>query len=292
MYDVIVVGGSYAGLSAATQLARARRNMLVIDGGKRRNRFADVSHGFLGRDGADPAAIVAEARTQLLAYPTVGWRDESVTAAEIIDGGFALTGNDGERHETRRLVLALGVADELPALPGLAERWGRTVFHCPYCHGYEIAGDIGVLAVSPASLHHALMLPDWGPTTYFLNGGPAPAAEDLVKLEARGVTLVPEPIRAISGAADVVFESGRVLSMGGIFTATRTRPSSPIAETLGCELDEGAAGPYIRTDMMKQTTVPGIFACGDAARAFGSVALAVGDGAQAGAAAHQSLIFR
>lgn len=290
MYDAIVVGGSYAGLSAATQLARARRRLLVIDAGKRRNRFAEVSHGFLSRDGAAPGAIVAEARTQLLAYPTVEWHDGEAIAAEAIDDGFAVTDAGGTRVEARRLVLALGVSDTLPSVPGLAERWGRSVFHCPYCHGYEVDGQIGVLAVRPDSVHHAFMLPDWGPTTYFLNGQ-ALDTEARGKLVARGVSFESEPIRAIGGHADIELASGRIVRLGGLFTATGTQPSSPLAEQLGCALDESPAGRFIRTDGMKATTVPGVYACGDAARAFGNVAFAVGDGAQAGAATHQSLMF-
>lgn len=290
MYDAIVVGGSYAGLSAATQLARARRRLLVIDAGKRRNRFAEVSHGFLSRDGAAPGAIVAEARTQLLAYPTVEWHDGEAIAAEAIDDGFAVTDAGGTRAEARRLVLALGVSDTLPSVPGLAERWGRSVFHCPYCHGYEVDGQIGVLAVRPDSVHHAFMLPDWGPTTYFLNGQ-ALDTEARGKLVARGVSFESEPIRAIGGHADIELASGRIVRLGGLFTATGTQPSSPLAEQLGCAMDESPAGKFIRTDGMKATTVPGVYACGDAARAFGNVAFAVGDGAQAGAATHQSLMF-
>lgn len=290
MYDAIIVGGSYSGLSAALQLARARRKILVVDGGRRRNRFAKQSHGFLGRDGADPAAIVTEAGAQLLAYPTVDWRDAEVTGAGGAANGFTIE-MGGDRAEARRLVLALGVSDDLPPIPGLAERWGRAVFHCPYCHGYEVEGPIGVLGAASHSIHHALMLPDWGPTTFFLNGLPMPDAADLEKLQARGTALELEPVTAISGHADMVLRSGRVVALGGLFTATRTKPSSPVGEWLGCAHDESPAGVFIRTDMVKATTVPGVFACGDAARAFGNVAFAVGDGAQAGAATHQSLMF-
>jgi thioredoxin reductase len=134
------------------------------------------------------------------------------------------------------------------------------------------------------------MLPDWGPTTYFLNGQ-ALDTEARGKLVARGVSFESEPIRAIGGHADIELASGRIVRLGGLFTATGTQPSSPLAEQLGCALDESPAGKFIRTDGMKATTVPGVFACGDAARAFGNVAFAVGDGAQAGAATHQSLMF-
>lgn len=290
MYDAIIVGGSYAGLAAALQLARARRSILVVDGGRRRNRFADHSHGFVSRDGAAAADIAAEAKRQLLAYPTVEWRDALVVTASGTADAFHLTDSTGAKLEARRLLLALGVADELPAIPGLAERWGRNVFHCPYCHGYEVEGPIGVLNVLDNSIHQALMLPDWGPTTFLLNGG-TPSADDLGKLAARGVALEPAPIEAIVNGADVALAGGRTLQFGGLFSASRTRPATDLAATLGCKLEEGPAGSFIATDMLKQTSVPGIFACGDVARAAGNVSLAVGDGAMAGAALHRSLMF-
>jgi thioredoxin reductase len=170
MFDVIIIGGSYAGLSAALQLARAYRKILVIDGGKKRNRFATTSHGFLGQDGRTPEAIAADARAQLLAYDTVQWLDGFVETAEKNADGFAVRLADRNSLLAKRLILAIGVTDTLPDIPGLQERWGKAVFHCPYCHGYELGrGEIGVLAVSEGSLHHAMMLPDWGNTTLFLN---------------------------------------------------------------------------------------------------------------------------
>jgi thioredoxin reductase len=293
MFDAIIVGGSYAGQSAALQLARARRNILVIDEGERRNRFAAHSHGFLGQDGSDPAEIADRARAQLLAYPNVTWLADRATSAERLDDGFVVTGKNGVRHQARTIVLATGIKDGLPELPGLAERWGRAVFHCPYCHGYELnSGRIGVLAVSEISMHHALMLPDWGTTTFFLNGAFEPSPEQLAQLSVRGVTVEREKIRVLEGdPIDVVLEDGRRIALDGLFTATATEVSTPIASQLGCELAEGPTGRFIRTDEMKATSVPGVFACGDAARAAGNVALAVGDGSMAGAATHRKLMF-
>ncbi len=288
-FDVIVIGGSYAGLSAALQLARARRRIAVVDAGQRRNRFVDESHGFLGQDGLSPGDIVREARAQLLAYPSVSWHDGMATAARRREQGFEVDVGDATLLG-RRLVLATGVADELPAVEGLAERWGKAVFHCPYCHGYELdRGAIGVLASSPLSMHHALMLPDWGPTTYFLNGAFEPDAEQTQALANRGVTVEAVPIVRIREAMTVELKDGRSLVLAGLFTATRTRMSSPLAELLGCEFDQGPAGPYLRRTLT-ETTVPGVFACGDAAMAFSNVAISVGDGAMAGAATHRSLI--
>ena len=292
-FDAIIVGGSYAGLSAATQLARARRRVLVIDGGQRRNRYASHSHGFLTQDGSGTAAIAAEGKAQLLAYATVTWRDgTALQAMASSDGdGFDVTLADGSVVHGR-LVLATGVIDELPLVEGLAERWGSSVFHCPYCHGYELEqGAIGVLATGPLSMHHALMLPDWGTATFFLNGAFEPDAAQLAQLAARGVTVVRTPVAQIDGVADVVMADGSRHAMAGLFVATRTRLASALAGELGCALEEGAMGPFVRTDEQKASSVPGVFCCGDAGRMAGSVAFAVADGAMAGVAAHRSLMF-
>lgn len=289
MHDALVIGGSYAGLSAALQLARARRRIAVVDAGQRRNRFAEASHGFLGQDGRAPGDIVRDAKAQLLAYPNVRWLEGTAVSACRQDDGFVVEVS-GETLRARRLVLATGVVDELPPLDGLAQRWGRTVFHCPYCHGYELGeGAIGVLASSPLSMHHALMLPDWGPTTFLLNGAFEPDEEQARALAARGVAVEAVPVARITGEMTVELADGRRLPLAGLFTATRTRMASPLAEQLGCEFEQGPAGPYLRRTMM-ETTVPGVFACGDAAMPFANVAMAVGDGAMTGAATHRSLI--
>ncbi len=293
-YDAIVIGGSYAGLAAATQLARARRRILVVDAGQRRNRFADHSHGFLTQDGTPAADIAAKGRAQLMAYPTVHWREGRVTAAERAGQGFRIEvdGLTSDAIDARRLVLATGVIDHLPQVPGLAERWGRHVFHCPYCHGYELnQGRLGALGVSPLSMHVALMLPDWGQATFFLNGAFEPDADQLAQLKARGVALERGLIDRIDGAMDIVMQDGRVVPQDGLFTLTRVEVASPVAAQLGCEFEDGPLGRTIKTDFMKATTVPGVYACGDAARQGGSLPLAVGDGTLAGAATHQSLIF-
>ena len=291
-FDAIIIGGSYAGLAAGLQLARARRSVLVVDAGVRRNRFAEASHGFLTQDGTPPDEVAARGKAQLLAYPTVEWRDGRAEAAEAVEGGFRVATPEGEIM-ARRLVLATGVTDTLPDIPGLAERWGRSIFHCPYCHGYELEqGRIGVLAVTPISMHQALMLPDWGPTTFFLNGAFAPDEAQRGELARRGVTVEETPVEAVTGErADIRLRDGRIVPLDGLFTMSRTAVASPIAQALGCAFDEGPTGRFIRTDMAKATSVPGVFACGDAARPAGSVTFAVGDGATAGFAAHQSLIF-
>lgn len=293
IHDVIIVGGSYAGLSAGLQLARARRKVLVIDSGQRRNRFAQSSHGFLGQDGREPGAIAHEARAQLLAYPTVEWLQQSAVEARKEGDGFLVTTLTGEKLAGLRMILATGVVDDLPEIPGLAERWGQRVFHCPYCHGYELnGGPVGVLAATPLAIHQALMLPDWGPTLLFQNEVFEPDADQLAKLETRGVALEREPVISIGGEQiDVTLASGRVVKLAGLFTQPRTRMASPLPALLGCEFEAGPTGSFIKVDAMRATSVPGVFACGDAAVAAGNVATAVGDGARTGAAAHHSLIF-
>ena len=163
--------------------------------------------------------------------------------------------------KARRLVLATGVVDELPRIEGLAERWGRSVYHCPYCHGYELGrGRIGVLAASPMSMHHAIMLPDWGQTTFLLNGAFEPDAEQRAKLDRRGVAIEPGRIARISGKADVELEDGRMLAFEGLFTSTRTSMASLLPEQLGCVFEDGPMGAFIKTDGFKETSVPGVFA--------------------------------
>lgn len=292
-FDVIIVGGSYAGMAAALQVARARRTVLVVDAGRPRNRFAQHAHGLIGRDGAAPRQIAEEAKAQLLAYPDVTWRDGLARHAVHLKEGFRLTLEDGAMLMGRRLVLALGVEDILPDIPGLKDRWGRSVFHCPYCEGYELGGGaVGAIAARPISLTQALVLPDWGETTFFTNGVLAPDAKELAQLAARGVRVETTPVAEISGVADVRLADGRVLSFSGLFTAPGTRPASPLAGQLGCVHVEGPFGRYIRTDASKETSVAGVFACGDMSRESGNISIAVADGAVAGVAAHHSLVLR
>ncbi|WP_296507870.1 NAD(P)/FAD-dependent oxidoreductase [Rhodoferax sp.] len=290
--DFAVIGGSYAGMAAALQLARARRQVLVVDAGQRRNRFVDAagetSHGFLSQDGRAPAEIAADAREQLMNYPSVEWMHGSASDARVAADGRLEIKVGSETISAGRLILATGVRDELPPVPGLAERWGRSVFHCPYCHGYEMnAGPIGIIAASPLALHHALMLPDWGSPTLFLNGAYTPTEEELASIARRGTQIEPALIARIDGVADVVLQDGRTMRFNGLFTQPHTVLTSPIAEQLGCALEDGPMGRFIKVDDFKATSVPNVFACGDAARAAGNVTLAVADGAMAGFGAHR-----
>ncbi|HEY0892937.1 MAG TPA: NAD(P)/FAD-dependent oxidoreductase [Cellvibrio sp.] len=294
IFDVIVIGGSYAGMAGALQLARGRRKVAVIDAGIRRNRFAEHSHGVLGQDGKPPAQIAAEAKAQLLLYPNLNWIEGTVESAEKAGDLFTVITGDNKTLSAKRLLLATGVSDYLPAITGLQDRWGKTVFHCPYCHGYELnQGPLGVLAVSEASVHQSLLIPDWGPTTLFTNNCFTPNELQLKQLAARNVRIEIEPVSEIAGeqSAIVKLANGRLVELAGLFVASLTKPASPIAYDLGCELAESPVGFYVKTDEFKQTSIPGVFAAGDLGRAMGSVTFAIGDGAQAGFAVHRSLIF-
>lgn len=291
-HDVIVIGGSYAGMAATLQLVRARRSVLVIDAGERRNRFASHSHGFLGQDGVPPGEIAGNARRQLEAYPTLSWLEGRAEAITGQVDEFTVTTSDGASHQGRRILLATGVADQLPAVDGLAERWGKAVFHCPYCHGYELGqGRIGIIGAGPLSVHQAELLTDWGDVTLLVNGAVELSREGRATLERRGVTIEEAPIDRIDGHADVAMADGRLLSFTGLFTATRTSPSSSLAEAMGCALEETPMGLQVRTDAESKSSVPGIFACGDVTRVPHSVSLAVGNGAMAGAQVHRSLLW-
>ena len=295
-YDVIIIGGSFAGLSAAMQLARARRQVLLVDAARPRNRYAAHAHGFLGQDGVPPQEIVANARAQLARYPTVSFLDGEAIQALAQDRGFAVVMAGGEQVRGARLILATGMRDELPPLPGLQARWGQTVLHCPYCHGFEVAGEpLGVLAAHPMSVHQAMLLPDWGPTTYFTQGQFEPSPEDARHLAARGVRVERTPVVALLGDAPaltgVVLADGREVPLRALFVASRVHMASPLAGQLGCEFDEGPLGPVIRVDDMKQTTVPGVFAAGDASTPMSNATLASASGVMAGVCAHRSLVM-
>jgi thioredoxin reductase len=294
--DVIVVGGSFAGMAAALQLARARRRVLVIDAGQRRNRFAAHAHGLPGMDGAPPEEIAATARAQLLAYPTVDWLEGTAAGARKSGDGFAVDLAGLPAREGKRLVIATGVTDELPAVPGLAERWGKSVFHCPYCHGYEMTGGpAGVLACHPLSVHQAEVVADWGETIFFANGTPLDG-EHAAALDRRGVAVEADRIVEIAGeiagdGADIRLADGRTIGLAGLYLLPKTAMASPIAAQLGCAVEDGMTGPFLRVDATMKTTVDGVYACGDAVRTSGFIHFALSDGAVAGVGAHQSLIY-
>ncbi len=298
-HDAIVIGGSFAGLSAAMYIARARRPVCIIDTGSPRNRYAAHSHGFFAHDGSEPGAMLATARSQVAAYPTAAFIEGEAISAAQEPGGFSVKLATGEVLESARLVLAFGISDELPLIPGLAERWGKSVLHCPYCHGFEFSGQqLGVLYLSPRSIQQAMLIAEWGPTTLYLNGASEPDDASLTQLQKRGVAIESAPVRVLHGEGGegtqlsaIEFIDGRTSGLDALYLGPPTHLNSEIAQQLGCELDEGTFGSVIRTDDSKMTTVAGVYAAGDITRSVHNLTWASADGVTAGMAVHRSLVF-
>lgn len=293
MIDTAVVGGSFAGLSAALQLCRASRSVVVIDDGRPRNRTSPAAHGIPGWDGVAPAEILARFRADLSAYPTA-----RIIEGRVVDvkGGrdtFTLSTDAGQEIQARRLILAHGLRDRLPELPGLAEGWGRTVLHCPYCHGYEVKGrPLAVLASSAMAAHQAQVLrADWSDdVTLLVNGA---EGLDIAALEAAGVKIERRRPVSIAGEDTVQLSlaDGPDAEFAALFLAPAVDLSGTPAETLGVGLADGPMGPFVRVGPMQQTDIAGVFAAGDLSSPMWNLNFAVGDGTRAGIGCHQSLLF-
>jgi len=285
-HDVVIVGGSFAGLSTALTLARARFTIAVIDAGAPRNRFAFASHNFLGSDGENPAAILARARAQLAAYREVTFVEGEAVSAAGARGVFTVDMADGATVCGGGLVLATGVTDVLPAIPGLDALWGESVIHCPFCHGYEFGGGpLGVLATGPASLGQAKIIPRWGPTTFFLNAAVTLTDDDRRDFAARGVTVEETPIVSVEAEGGALsaarLADGRQVPLVGLYLIPEMRMTSGLAESLGCAFTDTPLGRIVQVGADRRTSVPGVFAVGDMARVPHSVTFAVADGAYA-----------
>lgn len=293
--DVVIIGGAFAGLAAATYLARARRRVCVIDAGQPRNRFADASHGFLGSDGSNPKVILARARDQLAEYPSVTFIRGKAVRARTSGEGFVVTLSTGETISAHKAILAFGLRDDIQPIPGLRERWGKTVLHCPYCHGFEFSDrPLGVLASTPMSVHQACLVAEWGPTTLFLNE--APLKDDEADLLAKhGVAVEAGKIDRLIGEGSTLsavgLADGREKLITALYVSPQSSLTSPIATQLGAVIDDGPMGQIIRTDGNKMTTLQGLYAAGDIARAPHSVSWAVADGVTAGTSVHRALVF-
>lgn len=292
-HDAIIIGGSFAGLAAALQLGRASRSVVVVDAGLPRNRTSPAAHGVPGWDGAPPAEILARFRADLAAYPTVRMVDGAVSGVEGGIDAFRVAVEGRDSLQARRIVLAHGVRDILPDVPGLAEGWGRTVLHCPYCHGYEVKGrPLAVLATTPMAAHQAQMLrADWSERVTVLSAL-APDL-DVAALKGAGIAADPRALSAVQqgdGLA-LTFAEGAPLEVAALFIAPTISLAGTPAEQLGVALADGPMGPFVRMGPMMQSSVPGVFVAGDLSGPAPSVNFAVGDGARAGAGCHQSLVF-
>jgi len=301
MLDVVIVGGGPAGLSAALMLGRARRNVLLADSGQPRNAAVHAMHGFLSRDGTDPAALRQTARDQLGAYPTVRVRDLAIQAVVRDAEQFTISLADGSSEQARRLLLATGVADQLPPIPGLAELWGRGVFNCPYCDGWEVRDQpLAVLAADPRNVQLALQLTRWSPDVLLCSNGPAELDGDARRLlGAHKVALREEPIARLDGGDDrlerIVFDDGEPVTRVAAFLHAPTRQRSDLPRELGCTTLEDDS---VLVDDLGQTSVPGVFAAGDMARRpsmplpGAQVVIAAAEGAIAAVAIDQQLLLQ
>ncbi|WP_333736193.1 NAD(P)/FAD-dependent oxidoreductase [Streptomyces sp. IBSBF 2806] len=304
-YDVIVVGGGAAGLSAALVLGRARRRTLVVDAGRPRNAPAAHLHGYLSRDGMSPADFLAVGREEIARYGVELVRDRAVDVTGSDDGFAVLLAGDassekGRTVRARQLVLATGLADELPPVPGLAERFGRDVLHCPYCHGWEVRDRaFGVLATSPMSVHQALIVSQWSKdVTLFLHtlGEEELTDDDRRRLDTAGVDVVRGEVAGLVVEQDRL--TGIRLAAGGgeyarevLFVAPRPVPRTELAARLGAEMSRTPFGAYPLTDERGLTTVPGLWAAGNAAGFAEQIVNAASRGYRAGAAINVELLM-
>jgi len=291
--DVLIVGGSYAGIAAGLILARARRPVTIIDSGLPRNRAASHSHGVLGQDGISGAELLKNARQQLLDYPTVRWLQGEVVHVQANAEGVDVRTADGQVLAARKLLLATGIADQLPDLPGLAERWGSTVLHCPYCHGYEVGGGaIGLLGGHPMSAAKAPLFAEWGNVTFFSQGLPI-SDEEQAAMQQRGVQVETIPVVGVQGEQptwlEVELADGRRIAQRALFVPAMQQMATPLVQQLGCTLVESPMGMLVEVDMMKQTSVPNVYAAGDATT-VGNITLAMAEGVRAGIGVHHALV--
>lgn len=291
-FDVIIVGGSYAGLSAAMALGRSLRNVLVIDGGQPCNRQTPHSHNFLTQDGRTPREIALVGKEQVLRYETVRFLEDMAVSGRKTGTGFEIDTQSGETHTARKLILATGLRDRMSDIPGFAECWGISVVHCPYCHGYEYHGQpTGILADGEAAYHYAQLVANLTDKLLILtNGNASFTPEQAARLAKNNIPVVEKEISYLDHDHGlihrVVFKDGSDISLKAIYSGLPNEQHSGIPEKLGCALNERG---LITVDVMQKTTVEGVFAAGDNSSMFRSVASAVATGNLAGAACNKYL---
>ncbi|WP_187438175.1 NAD(P)/FAD-dependent oxidoreductase [Actinomadura decatromicini] len=307
-YDVVIVGGGAAGLSGALMLARARRRVAVIDAGEPRNAPAEAVHGLLARDGTPPAELLDRARAEVRHYgghvaagavTRVEARDEARDEARE-GGGFTVALAGGAPVRARRLLVATGLTDELPDVPGLREWWGRDVLHCPYCHGWEVRDRaIGVLATGPMSVHQALLLRQWsGDVAYLAHTGPEPSAEQAERLAARGVRVVHGEVTALETRgpdgrlAGLRLADGTLVRRDAVAVAPRMTVRAAFLDGLGLRPADhpSGMGTHIPADAAGRTAVPGVWAAGNVTDPSAQVGTAAAAGATAAAQINADLV--
>jgi thioredoxin reductase len=288
-YDVAIIGGGAAGLTAALVLGRARRRVVVIDAGAPRNAPASHMQGFLSRDGTPPAELLRVARAEVQHYGVEFVEDRVVEAT----AGFALRLAGGRSIEARQVLVATGAVDALPDLPGARERWGRDFLHCPYCHGWEVRDrPVGVLATCPGSVEHAHLLRQWTDDVILFTHTHPLSPADRAALDARGIAVVEGAVDRLVVTDDrlhaVQLADGRAVPREALFIrpALRAHPDEPAA-ALGCELD---ADGLVRTDDAGRTSVRGVWAAGNATDPRAQVITAAGEGSAVAIAINTDLV--
>jgi len=295
LYDVIVIGGGAAGLSAAVTLGRARRSVLVIDAGEPRNAPADGVHGFLTRDGMSPRELLHVGRAEAASYG-VRFVDGKATSARRTEEGFVVEADS--THRARRLVVATGLVDDLPLIDGLAERWGRDAIHCPYCHGWEVRDRaIGVLATGPRAIHQALMFSQWSASvTLFSHTGSAPSDEDLEKLAALGIPIVDGVVAGLDivddSLAGVILESGARHPVEVLVIGAAMHSRSGVLESLGLGASEHpmGVGTHVESAPGGATAIDGVWVAGNVTDLMAQVVVAAAAGMSVGAQVNAHLI--
>ena len=289
-YDVVVIGGGPAGLNGALMLARARRSVLVIDAGEPRNAPAAGVHGFLTRDGVNPAELTRIGRDEVRSY---GGRviDGRVVATAKHDDGFTVTLDDGRVIAARRLLVTTGLVDELPDIPGIRERWGKDVLHCPYCHGWEVRDRaVAVLATGPAAMHQTLLFRQWtADVTLLLHDQPPPDDTEMEQLEALDIRVVAGEVQALE-AAGARLENGDVVPLDALVVGPRFNARSEVLAGLGLVPTPHPFGEFIAADPNGLTEVPGVYVAGNVSDLKAQVLASAAAGAAAAVAINTDLI--
>lgn len=293
-FDVIVIGGGAAGLSAALMLVRARRDVLVIDAGSPRNRFADHMYSVLGHDGLDPAELLAIGRQELAGYGAQ-LRTGQVIGVETTADAVRIRTADGDDLVARALIVATGLTDRLPDIPGLARWWGRGVLHCPYCHGYEVRDQrLGVLATGPLGLHQAQLLRQWSQNLTFFSAGAGELEPEMVRrLDSRGIRIVAEPVVEVLGddrLRSVRTADGTVIELDAVFTAGTAEPHDGFLAPLELARQTNPVGSFLAVDRTGRTSHPRIFAVGNVVDPMANVAQSMGAGSLTGGFVNMELV--
>lgn len=292
-YDVIIIGGSYAGLAAAMALGRALQEVLMIDNGQPCNAQTPQSHNFLTRDGSAPRDIATIARQQVEAYPTITFLADTAINGLKTETGFAVEGVSGNTYHSGKLIIATGIKDILPDIPGLAECWGISVLHCPFCHGYEVRNEkTGIIANGKAAYELVSLIANWtNDLTLFTNGPSTLTAQQTDKIKANGIAIIQTEIEQLANTDGnlnhVVLKSGTKTPVVAAYIRAPFRQACQIPEQLGCAITEDG---YIQIDATRETSVKGVFASGDNSTNLRTLANAVATGNTAGMVISKQII--